>query len=872
MTQRPTVQDAVGVIASACDGAVTEDGCGFNGTDTGFGRALAKVPAGQWTPRMLHAAWKMVRKYRGQLLKAGLDYDLIEEPPEPNGDRPAAHRIEARGDLLVLSFPYDAGTVAQVKGIPGRKWEPATKTWTVPCEPKTLEPILGLVAAGFDVDSPVMERVEAVAEQVERERVASRAVDAPLGDIPGLRGTLRPFQKAGVAYALRAMGYTLLVNPCDNGAGDNDNATRRLSTDTSTIRGRQDQPVDGALEDSQGKGPGDLAAECGQSEMASDGERPYQESNAPSRRTSTSSCGSGTSAQESRAELEGWQRSTAPSDHQGPNDVAAASRVSPRTDHQDQATSDGPFSTDPLQGGLRSSQDASRSGDRRTLSSEPSPKAPRCRKNGCSHEPWMARPAGCRRGGVILGDEPGLGKTIEALAIVQAARVYPALVICPASLKLNWCREILAWLPGKIVLVGEPMIPGTFTADIVVINYDVLSRHERGCRFPKEAPDGNACRGCALLLMIERRDFRAIILDEIHFLKEYKAKRTAAVKWLARRRECRVGLTGTLFLNRPHEGLSPLGIIGRLDDLGGFWAYASRYCGAHKTAYGWDMSGAANLEELNQKLRATCYVRRLKVDVLKELPAKQRSVVPVDITNRDEYERVEADVISYCASKKLRDGEFVASLRGQSPEVQKRMKAERWESAVEQAERAEHLVKIEALKQVAARGKMEAVREWVESFLESGEKLVLFAHHIGLQRELLAVFSGAARLLGEDDSATRQANVDRFQKDPDCRLIVCSLAAGGVGITLTAASNVAFVEFGWTPAAHDQAEDRCHRIGQTDQVTGWYLAAQGTIDTDILDLVEKKRAVVDAATEGRAGGKGPGILNELMARLAERKC
>jgi SNF2 family DNA or RNA helicase len=370
--------------------------------------------------------------------------------------------------------------------------------------------------------------------------------------------------------------------------------------------------------------------------------------------------------------------------------------------------------------------------------------------------------------------------------------------------------------------------------------------------------------------MLDRRDFKAIVLDEMHYVKNYKAKRTEAIKHLAKRRGIRLGLTGTPVLNRPQELISPLGILGRLDDMGGFWHFARHFCNAYKTSYGWDMSGAAHLEELNQRLRATCFVRRRKSEVLTELPAKQRAIVPVDITNRKEYEAAEADVISYCAGRAMKQEAFLKSLRGQPPEVQARMKREHYEDAAERAEQAEQLVRIEALKQVAAKGKAEAVQEWVESFLESGEKLVLFAHHRDFQRSLCALFPGCARLAGDDDSATRQANVDRFQTDPDCRLIVCSLVAGGVGITLTAASNVAFVEFGWNPAAHDQAEDRTHRIGQRDQVTAWYLAADRTIDTDILDLVEKKRAVVDAATDGQAGGRDTGILNELVERLTQK--
>lgn len=474
----------------------------------------------------------------------------------------------------------------------------------------------------------------------------------------------------------------------------------------------------------------------------------------------------------------------------------------------------------------------------------------------------------------IIADDMGLGKTVEALATIQAAGAYPALIVCPASLRLNWQREARHWLPGRTAYLVEPAAPGTFAADLMIINYDRLARHDKGCQFGKhkDAKDpAGPCRTCALMLRLKDAGYRAIVMDEFHYAKGYKANRTASVKWLAARVPYRLGLTGTPFLNRPQEGISPLIILGRLDDLGGFWHYASRYCQAYRTKWGTDMSGAAHLDELNEKMRAICYIRRLKGEVLKELPAKQRAVVPVDLTNRAEYEAAEADLIAWLGQNADRDAAFEATLKGLPAAEQKERRATYRDERAAAAESAEQLVRFGVLKRLAARGKMEAVKEWVATFLESDEKLVLFAHHIDIQKALLAEFPGAARLFGEDDAETRQANVDRFQQDPACRLIVCSLKAGGVGITLTAASNVAFVEQGWTPADHDQAEDRTHRIGQHDQVTAWYLLADRTIDMEIADLIERKRAVVDAATEGKPAAKQAGILGDLVDRMLAKR-
>lgn len=449
----------------------------------------------------------------------------------------------------------------------------------------------------------------------------------------------------------------------------------------------------------------------------------------------------------------------------------------------------------------------------------------------------------------FIADEMGLGKTVEALATIHAAGAYPALIVCPASLKLNWEREARKWLPGKrvVVLNGKQAVDLS-AADVVVLNYDILKKWKEQ------------------LLEVK---FRSVVYDESHYCKNYKAQRTVAAKELAKGASIRLALTGTPVLNRPQELLSQLQILGRLEDLGGFWNFAKRYCGAYRGRFGWDFSGAANLPELNEKLRATCFVRRSKADVLKELPVKTRAVQPVVLDNEREYRKAEADVVKWLAQRVAEDKDFVDSLSGLPDDEQKRRKAARSNEAASKAAQAEQLVRIEALKQIAAQGKLKAVQEWVASFLETGEKLVLFAHHREIVGALAAEFS-APSITGATSVEERQAAVDKFQNDPTCRLIVCNIQAGGVGITLTAASNVAFCELGWNPAAHDQAEDRTHRIGQTDAVTAWYLLAAGTIDEDIYDLIEKKRAVVDAATDGVMKDAGDSILSDLVARLESR--
>jgi SNF2 family DNA or RNA helicase len=173
------------------------------------------------------------------------------------------------------------------------------------------------------------------------------------------------------------------------------------------------------------------------------------------------------------------------------------------------------------------------------------------------------------------------------------------------------------------------------------------------------------------------------------------------------------------------------------------------------------------------------------------------------------------------------------------------------------------------LKQLAAQGKLAALFEWIESFLESGEKLVLFATHQNIVDAVAERF-GALKITGETPQEQRQKIVDKFQIDPETKLVVMNMRAGGVGLTLTAASNVAFFELGWTPADHNQAEDRCHRIGQQNSVNVWYLLANQTIDEEIHQLIEAKRTVVDAATEGGEMEENS-ILQELVANIINAK-
>jgi SWI/SNF-related matrix-associated actin-dependent regulator 1 of chromatin subfamily A len=450
----------------------------------------------------------------------------------------------------------------------------------------------------------------------------------------------------------------------------------------------------------------------------------------------------------------------------------------------------------------------------------------------------------------FIADEMGLGKTVQALATVQAANAYPALVICPASLKYNWQREANKWNVGKSTSILSDNDIGNENRDIVIINYDILEKRKDE---------------------LDKIPFKSIIFDESQYCKNYKAKRTQVAQELSKDAEYRLALTGTPILNRPQELLSQLQILGRINDMGGFWNFAKRYCNAHQTRYGWDMSGASNLEELNTKLRENCYIRRNKKDIMKELPPIQRVIVPLDLSNKKEYDKVEKDLAEWLKRKVAADEEFQNSLIGLSEEEKQRTIDKRVADSTRKAESAEQLTKIEATKQMSAKGKIKAFKEWTNDFIESGEKLVIFADHHEIVNDLAKEFN-ADKIDGETSTEDRQKAVDKFQDDPNTKILVCNIKAGGVGLTLTAASNVAFLEQGWNPATHDQAEARCYgRINDPHAVTAWYFNGKDTIDDWIYNLIQDKRDIVSRMTTGQSDDSDKNTIMKQLTELLIKK-
>lgn len=440
----------------------------------------------------------------------------------------------------------------------------------------------------------------------------------------------------------------------------------------------------------------------------------------------------------------------------------------------------------------------------------------------------------------FLADDMGTGKTCMSLVALEAANAFPAVVVCPATLTLNWAAEANRWLPHRSVHVVGGRKSALEPADITVVGWSNLS--------PRA---------------IELAGATSYVFDESHYAKNPTAQRTKAAVKLAKGAEGLVlCLTGTPVTNRPAEFAPQLEILGRLGDFGGRWGFYKRFCGAFRDKWGhWHTDGASNTSELHDRLRSSCYVRRTKDQVLDELPPMLDNallVVP-DAKVMKDYRKAEDDIVAYM----VRRATEIALELGVSP----RSAAVRARMA---AESNEHLVRLSALRRLAALAKMGAVTEWVESMLEEDKKVVLAAHHRDVVDELASRFGGL-KIQGGMSVDEVEDHKSRFQNDPDARVITLSIQAAKTGHTLTAAQDICFVELPFTPADLDQTAARCHRMGQRGVVTAHRLLAAGTIDERLDRLISTKREIVDAVTDGtvRESGRRPeGIATTLTLDYA----
>lgn len=409
-------------------------------------------------------------------------------------------------------------------------------------------------------------------------------------------------------------------------------------------------------------------------------------------------------------------------------------------------------------------------------------------------------------GNVILADSPGLGKTLQTLAYLTHANTKRALIVTQSTVKPAWEDEVHKWTNMKAVIINSDTDLSSIPSDVQIwiINYDILVKH---------------------LEMLLKIHFDNAVLDEAHYIKNPKAKRTKAAIAICRNIKSNTLLTGTPILSRPVELFTLLNVLNK-KEWNNWYAFTKRYCNGHKTYFGYDASGASNIDELRAKIDKI-FIRRTKDQVMAQLPPRVYTPRAVDMTkeNQRKYSTAEKDL-----------GKFLKEYKGMKDrEVAKTMRGER-------------LAKINLLREIAAIGKIDAVKELAEEIINNGEKVVIFSS-FNYPLQVLAEHFGsqAVMITGSVPQDDRGPLVKQFQKDPETKIFLGGIKSTGVGITLTESSNVIFLDYSWVPADHIQAGDRCHRIGSEkhEVINIYQLYTRGTIDDKMRQMLTEKTEVFE---------------------------
>lgn len=455
-------------------------------------------------------------------------------------------------------------------------------------------------------------------------------------------------------------------------------------------------------------------------------------------------------------------------------------------------------------------------------------------------------------GRAIIADEMGLGKTIEAMSFLQFLKgERPCLIVSPSSVKGNWNNELKSWLDTNDniqILKGRESTK--ITGSIVIINYDILNQW-------KEA--------------LSNHGFKIVIFDEAHRLKNPEAVRTKAAFEIVKNIEYRILLTGTPLLNRPKELYSLLHIVQPelyTNEKFDAFNFFMRYCNAENNGYGWSFNGSSNEDELAEKLKYIM-IRRTKDEVGLELPPKTRSAIFVELTNKTKYKDAEKSFYEWLEKnkkpeKRQQNEKIILKIENDIIELKSQLQHAagedklRLESIISRNNReldklanetysfgTEEIAQIELSKQFVVEGKMKCAFEWIDDFIETDQKLVIFTTHQKTINELMKKYGEiAVKIDGSTPEEKRTIATEKFQKDPKTKLFVGNVLAAGEGITLTAASNILFLELPWRPSDLKQSEDRCHRISQNMPVNAYYMLAKDTIEEYILDKIENKRRII----------------------------
>ena len=436
-------------------------------------------------------------------------------------------------------------------------------------------------------------------------------------------------------------------------------------------------------------------------------------------------------------------------------------------------------------------------------------------------------------GNCLIGDEMGIGKTISTIGYAALhPEDRPAVVVCPSNVKFNWKKELSKWLPTEQIQVITKGKDTVEMCDFVIINYDLMAKKQDE------------------LIAIAPR---LVILDESHYIKNSGSKnkpvkRTMATLNVAKHAPKVLALSGTAISSRPKEFFNTLNLM-RPDQFPSFWDFAQRYCDPWNDGFGWNFDGASNTKELNERTRDLC-IRRLKSEVLPELPPKTRTFLPIHMDKKD---RSPYDIAQEEWDRRI--DEFY--LNGES------------------LPQGIMLNMLNDLRHICGNIKVNHAADWIKQYhSQTGKPIVVFTHHRDVLLRLaykLKPIGNVQTISGDTSSKKRQELVDDFQAG-HINVLICNTIAAKEGITLTAADTVLFIEREWVPTDEEQAEDRVYRIGQESQhVHAVYLSCAGTIDEHFDRVVEEKRAVVKAVLDGGNVEQRKGLVSELVKRLKSER-
>jgi SWI/SNF-related matrix-associated actin-dependent regulator of chromatin subfamily A-like protein 1 len=407
----------------------------------------------------------------------------------------------------------------------------------------------------------------------------------------------------------------------------------------------------------------------------------------------------------------------------------------------------------------------------------------------------------------LLADDLGLGKTFQALLCAVESKAWPLVVVCPKSLKLHWKNQSKQHFGLKSTVLSGTRVFGSKLLrgkKIYILNYDILGPWLRFLKSLKP---------------------KMIVFDECQDIRTMGTAKCKNSMKLAKGVKKILGLSGTPLTNRPFE-LFPILHILLPDRFANPYAFGHKFCQGDRVFGRWKFSGARNMGTLNKILNKHCMVRRLKKEVMKDLPPMTWGVTPLEITDEKEYAHAENDFLGWLAKYDI--------------------------ARAARAARAERYTKFSYLKMLAAQLKMEFVLEEVNRILEeSDEKILLGVIHKKTTQTLLERFAKWSVVIdGSKSEKQRQEAEDRFRKDSKVRILIGQIKAAGVGLNLPEAGVVGFVELPWTPGACQQFAARAHRMNSVNPVRVIYWVAAGTIEDKLCEIIQRKMRILDSVLDG----------------------